>query len=164
MKLKRQCWVLGLLLLLPICSFGDDTVFMVHGAVKNPLRLTLAEFQTMPHVTLTVKDHDGHTASYEGVTVEELLRRAGVPQVEALRGDALSFCVLIRAADGYKAVFALAELDSMFTDKRVVLAFRRDGAALDAKAGPLRLLVPDEKRYARWVRQVKDIEVIHIPA
>jgi len=29
-----------------------------------------------------------------------------------------------------------------------------DGKALDAKEGPLRLVVPDEKMQARWVRQV----------
>jgi DMSO/TMAO reductase YedYZ molybdopterin-dependent catalytic subunit len=123
----------------------------------------MESFQTLPHVTLTVKDHDGNTASYEGVTVEELLRRAGVPQGEALRGDALNLCLLVRAADGYRVVFALAELDSMFTDKRVMIAFRRDGAALDNQVGPLRLIVPDEKRHGRWVRRVQDLEVIRVP-
>jgi DMSO/TMAO reductase YedYZ molybdopterin-dependent catalytic subunit len=46
------------------------------------------------------------------------------------------------------------------TDKTVLLAFSRDGAPLDAAAGPLRIVVPDEKRQARWVRQVTELEVV----
>ena len=38
--------------------------------------------------------------------------------------------------------------------KVVMLVDKRDGKALDAKEGPLRIVVPDEKMRARWVRQV----------
>jgi hypothetical protein len=39
-------------------------------------------------------------------------------------------------------------------DKVVLIVDKRDGKPLDAKEGPLRLVVPDEKMHARWVRQV----------
>ena len=38
----------------------------------------------------------------------------------------------------------------------------RDGKPLDAKQGPLRLIVPDESRPARWIRQV--VRIVAGPA
>ncbi len=62
-------------------------------------------------------------------------------------------------ADGYRAVFALPELDPAYTDKIILLADKRDGKPMDAKEGPLRIVVPDEKRHARWVRQVTGLVI-----
>src|SRR5690349_8258512 len=100
----------ALLLLLPIYSLGEDTVLAVHGAVKNPLKLTLAEFHSLPQVTVRVKERGVETIIYEGVALDELLQRAGVPQGEALRGDAFTLCVILKAADDYQVLFALPEL------------------------------------------------------
>src|SRR5713226_4105039 len=66
----------------------------------------------------------------------------------------LALFLVVGAADGYHAVFALPELDHAFTDRIIILADRRDGKPLAEKEGPLRIVVPDEKREARWVRQV----------
>jgi hypothetical protein len=40
-----------------------------------------------------------------------------------------------------------------------MLVDKRDGKALDAKEGPLRIVVPDEKMHARWVRQVTGLVI-----
>src|SRR5262252_3821393 len=141
---------------------GRSADLLIRGAVKTPLRLSLADIKSFPQSKASAKEHSGNTATYEGVTLAELLHRAGVPQGEALRGDALRLCVLIKAADGYVAAFALAELDPELTLKQVLLAFQRDGADLDSTAGPLRLVIPDEKRQVRWVRQVNEIEVVRV--
>ena len=60
----------------------------------------------------------------------------------------------MEANDGYRAVFAWAELDSTFMDKDVYVVTKRDGNPLSEKDGPFQLVVPGEKRAARWVRQV----------
>ena len=39
------------------------------------------------------------------------------------------------------------------------LADRRDQQPLSPKEGPLRLIVPDEKRQGRWVRQVTSVTI-----
>jgi hypothetical protein len=57
---------------------------------------------------------------------------------------------------------ALAEANSSFTDKLILLADRKDGGALTPGDGPFQLIVPDEKRPARWVRQVTRISVVLI--
>ncbi len=67
--------------------------------------------------------------------------------------------LVVEASDGYRAVFALPELDPAYTDKIVMLVDKRDGKLLDAKEGPLRIVVPDEKRHARWVRMVTGLVV-----
>jgi len=61
-----------------------------------------------------------------------------------------------------RAVIALPELDPAFTDKLVVLAFLREGKPLSEKEGPFRIVIPDEKRMARWVRQVTTLKIVDV--
>jgi hypothetical protein len=49
----------------------------------------------------------------------------------------------------------LPELDHASTERVDLFADLRDGKFLPAVEGPLRVVVPDEKRQARWVRQVR---------
>ena len=107
-------------------------------------------------VTASAHDQSGR---FDGVPLIDLLKRAGVPTGEAIRGAELAKTVFVVGADGYRVVFALAELDAAFTDRIVLLADKRDGAALPDNARPYQLIVPGEKRPARWVRQVVSIEV-----
>jgi|GEM_PF-3233250 len=72
--------------------------------------------------------------------------------------------VLIEGADGYRALFDAAELDFGFTDRIVLLAERTDRTALNTKDRPVQLIVPDKKRPARWVRQVRRIRIVQIPS
>jgi DMSO/TMAO reductase YedYZ molybdopterin-dependent catalytic subunit len=141
---------------------GQTVALIVKGEVKTPLKLTMQDLQVMPAAKINVTDHDGTTATYEGVWLNEILRRADLPSGESLRGPALQLSVLVKAADNYRVVFSLAELDPMFGNKQVLLAHRRNGAELDSKGGPLRLVIPEERRQARWVRQVKELEIIRV--
>jgi DMSO/TMAO reductase YedYZ molybdopterin-dependent catalytic subunit len=135
------------------------------GAVATPLTLTAQDLKKMPRKTLSVLNpHDNKTEVYEGVLLEELLNRAGVPQGENLRGAALGAYVLFEAEDGYRVVFSIAELDSGIVDSGVLVADTMDGAPLAAKQGPFRLVAPREKRPARWVRMLKSITVVRVPA
>jgi hypothetical protein len=59
-------------------------------------------------------------------------------------------------------VIALPEIDPAFTDKQFVLAFLKDGKPLDDKEGPYRIVIPDEKRMARWVRQVTKLKIVDV--
>jgi DMSO/TMAO reductase YedYZ molybdopterin-dependent catalytic subunit len=133
----------------------------ISGAVSTPLTLTAPDLRKMPRKTLSVTNpHNEKTEVYEGVPLEELLRRAGVPQHEQLRGQAMATYVVAEAGDGYKVVFSLAELDSGILDLEVIVADTMDGAALAAKEGPFKIVAPHEKRPARWVRMLKSITVV----
>jgi len=139
-----------------------EPVLTVTGDVPTPERYSLEQLQKLPAKKVTARDHDGTEAEYTGVAVEELLRRAGAPLGEKLRGPALAKAVVVHAADRYQAIFSLAELDSGMTDRATLLAWSRNNEPLTAAQGPLRLVVPGEKRQARWVRQVTAIEVVSL--
>ncbi len=126
----------------------------VGGEVSHPLKLSAADLAKLPRRTVNAKDHDGKAVTFEGVALVEVLRLAGVEFGEKLRGKSLALFLVVDAADGYRAVFALPELDPAFTDGIVILADSRDGKALPESEGHWRIVVPGEKRQARWVRQV----------
>jgi len=119
-------------------------------------------FAGLPRRTVSVHEDHGGTASYSGVDLGAVLARAGAPSGHAIGGAALASYVLVRASDGYRVAFALPELDPAFTDRVVLLADRRNGAPLPPELGPFRVVVPDEKRGARWIRNVTAIDLIPI--
>lgn len=131
----------------------------VHGVVSKELQLTLANLKQMPRTSVTAKDHGGTTRVYEGVALQALLAEAGVPHGGEIRGKNMTLVVVTEASDGYRAVFSLAELDSDFSGAQVLVADTVDGKPLAEKEGPLRLVVPGDKRPARWVRMLKSIKV-----
>lgn len=133
------------------------------GLSKPALQLSLDDFSAMPRTKVQVKMRDAKEHTFEGVAVSELLKRAGQPQGEELRAGMLARYVLITAHDGYRAVFSLPELDPAFSDTQVLLADKLDGEALPVRDGPLRLILPKEKRESRWMRQVERIEVVATP-
>ena len=113
----------------------------------------------MPHIEVTAKDHDGKEHRYAGVALVDLLKQAGTPLGGELRGKNLRKFVLVKGADEYEVLFALPELDPDFATQTILLADAVDGAPLVPGAGPYRVVVPEEKRPTRWVRNVKSIEV-----
>jgi DMSO/TMAO reductase YedYZ molybdopterin-dependent catalytic subunit len=134
----------------------------IGGAVATPLALTLVDLKKMPRKSLTVDNpHTGKKETYVGVTMEDLLQKAGAPLGERLRGKALALYVIAEAEDGYRAVFSLAELDSGIADSDVIVADTMDGGPLGEKVGPLRIVAPHEKRPARWVRMLKSLTVVN---
>ena len=138
--------------------------FKIAGAVTMPLDLTVADLRAMPRKTLHVDNaHSKKTEVYEGVLVEDLLQKAGVPQGEQLRGQAMATYVLVEAADNYRVIFSLAEFNSSFQDSEIILADTLDGAAIPGALGPFRLVAPHEKRPARWVEMVKSLTVVRVP-
>jgi hypothetical protein len=64
------------------------------------------------------------------------------------------------ARDGYRVMFALAELDPAFTTAEVLLADRCDGKPLAGEEGPFRLMVPKDKKGARSIRMLTQIEIV----
>ena len=133
---------------------APETRLAVGGEVPKPLSLSAADLAALPRQRVTARDHEGREATYEGVALVELLRRTGLELGEKLRGKKLALFLVAEASDGYRAVYALPELDPTFTDRVILLADLKDGKPFSAKEGPLRIVVPGEKMQARWVRQV----------
>jgi DMSO/TMAO reductase YedYZ molybdopterin-dependent catalytic subunit len=122
----------------------------VQGEVPHPITLYAEDLAKMDRVTAHGKDRDGKEHVYSGVAIADILLKAGVPMGAGLRGDNMTKYLLVRSADGYEILFSLAELDSSYTDKTVLLADKMDGQPIPADLGPFRIIVPSEKKHARW--------------
>lgn len=133
----------------------------VSGDVPHSRSFQQHDWKQLKHVSLTATNaHDKKTASYSGVPLRDLLKEAGVPAGENLRGKAMSTCIVVSASDGYQVAFSWAELDESVGNLQVLIADSEDGKPLAEGSGPLRLIVPSDKRPARWVRMVKAIRVV----
>jgi DMSO/TMAO reductase YedYZ molybdopterin-dependent catalytic subunit len=162
MYTRRRC--LGLLVALDtICAqeSAPPATVQITGAVKQPLTLTAEELGKMPRASVTTTSNGMQTV-YEGVWIHEVLKRAGAPQGETLRGKALAGYVLAEAQDGYQVVFSLAELDPSFIDNQILLADTANGKALFGAQGRFRLVVPKDKLGARSIRLLTKLDVVQV--
>lgn len=124
--------------------------------------LSRADLEALPHIKMTASEHSSGPVVFEGVSLKSVLEKTGVSFGEAMKGPRLANCLLVEAADGYRVVIALPELDPAFTDKQTALVFLRDGRPLGEKEGPYRIVIPDDKRMARWVRQVTALKIVEV--
>jgi hypothetical protein len=124
-------------------------------------KLTAADIAAMPHEKATVTIH-GKEINFEGVPLRLILEKGGVTFGESLRGKRLASCLLVEAADGYRAVIALPEIDPGFTDHVILLADKTDGHPLSKEESPFRIVIPGEKRPARCVRQVTALKIVQV--
>lgn len=140
-------------------SSSGKGLLTVHGDVKVPLTLSVSDLDKMKRVKAVLADHDGKEQTYSGVSLEEILDSAGVTLGKNLKGRNLAKYVLVKCADGYQVVLALAEIDRGFTDRVIILATEVSGKPLPENMGPFRLIVPGERRSARSGYQVTDIVI-----
>jgi len=113
----------------------------------------------MPRTSVQAATNDGPSGTWQGVALEDIVRRTCVASGDALSGRAIARLVRVTAANGYQVVFSAAELDPDFGNVEVILADTRDGKPL-MQGGPFRLIVPKDKRTDRWVDHVTMIEVV----
>ena len=128
------------------------------GDVSRPLSLTLEELGRLPRISVNVTGQ----GRYEGVLLYEILQRAGAPLGKELDGPALASYVVAEGHDGYQVVLTLTEIDPGFAGNQILVADRLDGKPLPERLGPLRLVVPNEKRAARSVRMLERLTVVRL--
>lgn len=138
------------------------SALLVAGAVGQDLNLSLADLKALPRKSVSTKGHDDVIHQYDGVPIGALLAKAGVPQGSALRGKSMGLAVVAEGSDGYRAIFSLAELDEDFAGEAVLIVDSTDGQELGPDQGPLRLVVPGDKRQGRWVRMLKSITIVNL--
>jgi hypothetical protein len=153
-----KTWIVTLLALIWVQSAPAAPALLVTYQDKK-LSLESADLAKLPATEVDASDHQAKH-HYSGVFVHDILGLVGAPSGDALRGKALSLIVRITGNDNYSVVFALAEFDPGFSDRSIVLADKQDGQPLPDTAAPFRIVIPGDTHPARWVRQVKSIEVI----
>jgi hypothetical protein len=146
--------------LLPNGSVPKDSLRVSATPYHDDVSYKVADLESMPRTTITI--HNAHTntdEAYSGVRLAEILGPLGAPLNKDLRGAAFNVCVLATGADGYQAVLTLAEIDRSFHPGEVLIADTLNGQPLAADAGPFRLVVSEDKRPARSVRNLVSIEL-----
>jgi hypothetical protein len=141
-------------------SSASNSLLLSAGKYHSPVTLSAADFKAKPHVTVTVHNpHDNADEVYSGVPLATLFGELAVPLGKGLRGAALANYLVATGSDSYRAIFALAEVDPGFHPGDVIVADTMNGKPLDAQTGPFRLVVSEDKRPARWVRNLVSIEL-----
>jgi len=139
---------------------------MVRGDVKSPGWLRVSDLQTMEAVTRVWSQH-GQARQVVGVPLLAVLRRSGweagpqgksVPPREKHSGYRL--VIIASAADGYQAVFSVAELVEGKTEALVVWSI--DGKPLPADSGPLRLVVPTDSGLSRSTFKLRYLDLLDV--
>jgi DMSO/TMAO reductase YedYZ molybdopterin-dependent catalytic subunit len=155
---------LALAFLAPLFAQDPDAKLIIAGDVAHPLTLTKDDLAKLPRTSVTVKGEgsDAVETTYEGVLLYDILKQAGAPLDKQLMGKALASYVLAEARDGYQVVYTLTELDPSFTSNKIIVADTIDGKPLFPYQGPLRLVVPGEKKGARSIRMLEKITVVRL--
>jgi len=142
-----------------VYSASDKDALLLSASPYHPdVLLKAAQFKTLPHTSVTVHNpHSDAQETYSGVRVADLLDLVGAPLGKEFRGVALASYLVFHGSDGYEAVLALAEVNPDFHPGETVVADSMNGQPLDAKSGPFKLVVTEDKRPARWVRNLDAI-------
>jgi hypothetical protein len=139
---------------------AKDQLTLLTYSDHNSVVLSAAELKAIPHVSVTI--HNPHTSAeevYSGIRLSDLLAKMGAPLGSELRARALANYVVATGSDGYQAVLALAEVDPSFHPGEVLVADTLNGKPLDEHSGPLKLVVTEDRRPARSVRNLTTIEL-----
>lgn len=125
----------------------------------SALKMKAADLAKLTRIEVKAKGHDEVDSVYSGYELRSILAPAGAKFGKDLKGPTIAQFLVVEAADGYRAVYSLTDLDPDFADKVVILVDTRDGKPLDAKNGPWQVIATNEKKHARWVRQVTALRV-----
>jgi len=122
-----------------------------------------AEFAALPHKSVTVFNaHSRKNETYSGVVLSDLLSKVGVPSGEKVRGKVFMTGVVAEGMDHYGVLYSLAEVDPSIHTGDVIVADTMDGQKL-TKDGAFKMVSSEERRPARWVRNLTSISVVQVP-
>lgn len=137
-------------------AFGQGLI--IAQSIEQTQTVDLTTVMELPAVEQHISFLTGHgveQATYAGPLLWSLLDHTATLGNEPR--TRLRNSVRVTGRDGYMAVLALAEIDPEFEGKQVILAYRRDGQPLPNNE--LRLVVPNDRRGGRSVRDVVRIEL-----
>lgn len=147
-----------LFLLIAVClPLPAQVSLRVNGAA--PATVSAESLAKLPRHSVTLNDH-GKQAAYEGVLLHDVLAANGVDFGKGLHGKQLASYVAVIGKDGYEVVFGIGDLDPTISDAELLIADKRNAESLSATEGPLRLVASHDKRPARSVRMLQEIDVV----
>ncbi len=159
-KIYTIPFLLGIIFSSSVFAQNEKPFISVEGEVLKPLKLTVDDLAKLNEAEVKGKDRDGKEHTYKGVRLVDVLSSAGVTLGAQLRGENLVKFVLVKAVDGYEVVFSLPEVDPEFTNQTIYLVYQVDGNPLPKGEGPFRMVVPNDNKHARWIREISTIKIL----
>ena len=139
-----------------------STQLRIRGLTGESITLTAPDLIALPHKTVSVyNEHAKANEKYSGVAIVDLLKKVNTPSGETVRGKLLMTAVIAEGTDHYSVLYSLAETDPSIHTGDVIVADSLDGHPLD-KDGLFKLVSTEERRPARWVRNLRRISVIEV--
>lgn len=164
------CWLIAGVAL--GADAGADKI-TVGGAVDKPGDWTVARIKAelaADVTTISYSAHDGkHTST--AVPLAALLKATGAQTqlaqppkgVDARnKHSEMHYTVIVEGRDGYFALFSIAELMSDLGNRHVYLALDADGKPFSDAEAPMKLVVPEDEKPARWVHSVQTISLVKV--
>ncbi|MEP7382911.1 MAG: molybdopterin-dependent oxidoreductase [Gemmatimonadota bacterium] len=149
-------------LLVALVAVAEAQASLRVEASTGPARTyTRAALEAMSSDTMRAAGPHTTSATYRVVPLQRLLAESGLV-LDSIRGRDLGQVVIAEARDGYQVVFSLGELAPSLGARTVFVAFRRDGIPIPAEDGPFRLVVPDDMRGSRSIRQLERLRVVTV--
>ncbi|MGA7242596.1 MAG: hypothetical protein WBX19_05410 [Terracidiphilus sp.] len=139
-----------------------STQLTIRALDGKSMTFTPEDIAAMPHKSVSVYNH--HTKAnetYSGIPLADLLGKVGVPLGENVRGKLFLIGVVAEGTDHYGVLYALAEIEPSIHTGDVIVADSIDGQKL-GKDGVFKIVSTEEKRPARWVRNLASITVIEV--
>jgi hypothetical protein len=150
-----------------LANFGYSfSPVLISGEVGDPGIYNLPETTPVTSESVTYQAAGVPVSdSYTGTTLWNLLADAGGVTTTTAKNDILSKYVIATGADGYQAVFSLGEIDPMFGNQPVLVAYADTGGQLgpDASDGLARLVVPHDIAGGRYVSDLVSLQVKSLP-
>jgi DMSO/TMAO reductase YedYZ molybdopterin-dependent catalytic subunit len=146
---------------------GSSVVVKLEGGGKVGA-LTVKDLHELGAVTA---DWSDKSASHKvtGVRLDRLLARLGFdegatgPKAEPKeKHQGLRAAIIATAADGYQAVFSVAEVQEELGTTTVLVVWEMDGKPLPPAVGPLRLVVTTDKRQTRSLFQLVGLRLMDL--
>jgi len=126
------------------------------------LTLSPTDLAALPHKSVAVFNaHTKANETYSGVPLADLLSKAGVPLGESVRGKLFLIGIVAQGTDSYGVLYSLAEVDPAIHTGDVIVADTLDGQKL-GKDGAFKMVSSEERRPARWVRNLTSISVVKV--
>jgi len=139
-----------------------STQLSIRGLDGKSTTLTPEDIAAMPHKSVSVFNHHSKAnETYSGVPLADLLGKVGVPLGESVRGKLFLTGVIAEGTDHYGVLYSLAEIDPSIHAGDVIVADSVDGRKLGSD-GAFKIVSTEEKRPARWVRNLTSISVMEV--
>ena len=173
--MTKKRMIVGVLACLAVWSvslFAADTLTLA-GDLPKPGEWTVEKVRTELAANITKLEYTGHDGKHTSsvVPLTALLKAGGVetalkPGVKNTPANEkhaeLHLVITVEGKDGFYTVLSMAELMSDIGDRHAYLALDVDGKPWKDADQPMKLILSDDAKPARWVHGVQKITITKI--